>query len=138
MSLAPSALVANRYEIERLAGSGGMGAVYRARDSYSNEWVALKVLHAQNAAGQETERFAREAQLLSELRHPGIVSYVAHGQLPDGRPYLAMEWIDGEDLGARLRRSLLTVQESVELITQVASALAMAHRRRIVHRDLSH
>ena len=113
-----------------------MGSVYRARDTYTGSWVALKVLHSTSAAAKEMERFTREAQLLSELRHPGIVSYVAHGQTAEGHPFLAMEWLDGEDLGIRLRRAPLSISESVDLIKRVADALAVAHRHRVVHRDL--
>lgn len=83
-----------------------MGTVYRATDRYSGDTVALKLLHAGAGGPDEGERFAREAQLLSELRHPGIVSHVAHGQTPDGQRFLAMEWLEGEDLGARLLRGL--------------------------------
>src|SRR5262245_28893618 len=91
-------LFANRFEIERQAGSGGMGAVYRARDRATGAAVALKLMHPGAAGPDGGERFAREARILAEIEHPGIVSYVAHGQTPDGRRYLAMEWLDGEDL----------------------------------------
>src|SRR5262245_35907023 len=97
-------IVGNRFEIDCQAGSGGMGVVYRAHDQSSGDVVALKILHADRSAGGESERFAREAQLLSELRHPGIVSYVAHGQFSQGERFLAMEWLQGEDLAQRLAR----------------------------------
>src|SRR5678815_5699148 len=70
-----------------------------------------------------TARFAREIQLLSELTHPGIVRYVAHGTTSTGTMFLAMEWLDGEDLGPRLEREPLTIGESVTLVTRVAEAL---------------
>src|SRR5262245_28625879 len=103
--LRPGELFANRFEIDRAAGSGGMGTVYRARDHKSKEYVALKLVHSQGADAQssETERFDREAQLLSELRHPGIVAHVAHSQTSQGQRFLAMEWLDGEDLAQRLK-----------------------------------
>lgn len=129
-------LFANRFEIERTAGSGGMGTVYRARDRYSGEIVALKLLHSGTIRTDEDERFAREAQLLSELRHPGIVAHVAHGQTPDGQRFLAMEWLDGEDLAQRLARGPLPLRDCLRLLEQVAEALSLAHQRGVIHRDL--
>ena len=129
-------LIAQRFAISEVAGSGGMGTVYKAADLHTGKNAALKLLHSGNASIAEAERFLREAKLLSELRHPGIVSYVAHGLSDDGRPFLAMEWLEGEDLGKRLRRELLTVAESLTLIRLVLDALSAAHERGIVHRDL--
>jgi eukaryotic-like serine/threonine-protein kinase len=130
----PRDVVAERFEIERLVGSGGMGAVYRARDRKSGEAIALKLLHG---SGVEDEiRFAREGRVLSELQHPGIVRHVAHGVTRAGEPYLAMEWIEGEDLAQRLWRSSLRIDEIVILGRCVAEALATAHARGVVHRDI--
>ena len=80
-----------------------MGTVYRAIDTLTGRPVALKVMGG-SAGAQDALRFAREARLLAELRHPGIVAHVASGQSEDGRPYLAMDWLEGEDLARRLRR----------------------------------
>lgn len=80
-------LVGTRFEIDCQVGSGGMGAVYRARDTSSGNLVALKILHRDRSMGDDEERFAREAQLLSEFRHPCIVSHVAHGQLSQGHRF---------------------------------------------------
>jgi ATP/maltotriose-dependent transcriptional regulator MalT len=124
---------AGRFRIERLVGTGGMGAVYRALDTLSGEAVALKVLLDR---GAEAERFAREAEVLAGLRHPAIVRYAAHGTTDSGEPYLAMEWLEGEDLAARLRRGPLGVDETVALVTRVAEALAAVHAADLVHRDL--
>ena len=129
-------MFANRFEIDRLAGSGGMGSIYRARDHYSGDLVALKLLHLGSVSPQDEERFAREAQLLSELSHPGIVSYVAHGKTVDGSRFLAMEWLDGEDLGQRLLRGPMPFHDCSTLIKGIAEALAVAHECGIVHRDL--
>jgi hypothetical protein len=129
-------VVAQRFEIERRAGRGGMGDVYRARDRHTGAAVALKLTHGGAGGADADERFAREARLLSEIDHPGIVSYVAHGRMSDGRRYLAMEWLEGEDLAARLSRGPLLVDECVELARRVAEALDAAHRRGVVHRDL--
>jgi serine/threonine protein kinase len=90
LPLAAGSVIANRFEIDRPAGSGGMGTVYRAKDRYTRDFVALKLLHGGSEGVDEAQRFMREAQLLCELRHPGIVSHVAHGQTPSGQRYLAM------------------------------------------------
>src|SRR5262245_57769322 len=127
-------VVADRFEIERLVGSGGMGAVYRGFDRVSGDPVALKLLHG---SGVEDElRFARECKVLSELQHPGIVQHICHGLTREGEPYLAMEWIEGEDLAQRLWRSSLRVDEIVTLGRRVAEALGVAHARGVVHRDI--
>ena len=135
-ALSSGTLIDQRFVIEATAGSGGMGTVYRGRDNQRHETVAIKLLNANLRRGDETERFAREVQILSELCHPGIVSYVAHGVIGSGQPYLAMEWLQGEDLAQRLRRSPLSPQESLTLLRRLAEALDVAHQRNIVHRDL--
>ena len=130
---------ANRFEIDRFAGSGGMGTVYRARDRYTKDTVALKLLSIQpkkTGDSEESDRFAREAQILSELRHPGIVAYVAHGQTPDGQRFLAMEWLEGHDLAYRLARGPLPLRDALLLMRRAAEALTTAHLRGIIHRDL--
>jgi len=111
-----------------------MGTVYRATDGLTGDVVALKVLHRR--APKELERFEREARLLSQLRHPNIVRYVAHGTTTVGEPWLAMEWLEGEDLEAHLSREGLTVAESLIVCEGVASALAEAHARGVIHRDI--
>ena len=130
----PGDVVADRFELERKAGAGGMGTVFAARDRLTGARVALKVLHALDAT--DLERFAREAELLASLQHPGIVAYVAHGATPAGVPWLAMEWLDGEDLAARLARGTLSVGDAVACLASAAAALSAAHRRGVVHRDV--
>src|SRR5580698_2899374 len=107
-------LVADRFEIESLATSGGMGTVYRARDRLTGEIVALKVVQQRGVA--EVGRFLREGKALAELHHPAIVRYVAHGVTPQGDAYLAMEWLDGEDLGDLLARRIVSIRESVSIV----------------------
>ena len=137
LELPAGTLFANRFELDRVAGSGGMGTVYRARDRYTGDFVALKLLHKSASSAEEGDRFGREAQLLAQLRHPGIVCYVAHGQAGDGQRYLAMHWLAGEDLGQHLRRSgPLQLRDCMLLLTRIASALAVAHQQGIIHRDL--
>ncbi len=121
-------------EVEELVESGGMGSIYRGRVRASGELVAVKVM---TASGESAgARFEREAQMLAQLRHPGIVRYHRHGLTDDGIAYLAMEWLEGEDLRHRLTSSGLTPMASVRLIRRVAEALGYAHARGIVHRDL--
>ena len=127
-------LIAGRFAVERLAAQGGMGVVYRAKDTLTGDHVALKVLKENT---EEADRFQREAAVLAELRHPAIVRYVAHGIIGHGkRAYLAMEWLEGEDLSVRLARQGLDVKEGLLLAIRVAEALAVAHARGITHRDI--
>jgi hypothetical protein len=128
------ALLSDRFEIAQPIATGGMGEVFRALDRASGEAVAVKVISEER--GHRSARFAREVELLAELSHPGIVRYIAHGETPAGARFLVMEWLDGEDLKARLEREALTVSEAVTLATRVAEALGVAHARGIVHRDL--
>ncbi|AUX34505.1 MULTISPECIES: serine/threonine-protein kinase [Sorangium] len=127
-------VIEDRFEIEQLAVSGGMGDVYRARDRVSEQAVALKVL--QSASANDLRRFAREAEALVTLRLPGVVQYVAHGVTGAGQPYLAMEWLDGVTLEERLAGAPLTLAESVALAARVATTLGAIHRLGVVHRDL--
>jgi tetratricopeptide (TPR) repeat protein len=127
-------MVAERFEVRREAGAGGMSVIYQARDRLTGQLVALKVL--EDASSAPVQRFNREIKLLAELRHPGIVGYVGNGTMSNGRRWLAMEWLEGEDLRERLARTGLTLAESVEVVRRAAQALAVAHRRGVVHRDI--
>jgi eukaryotic-like serine/threonine-protein kinase len=129
-----SYIIADRFALLHVTGSSGIGEVSQARDLAQGKLVAVKVLRDSSATSRA--RFEREAKELSELRHPGIVKYVAHGEMPSGEPFLAMEWLSGEDLSERLRRGALSVSETVKLGTRVAAALSAAHARGVVHRDL--
>lgn len=127
--------VAGRWELTRVVGSGGMGTVFCAVDLSTGQDVALKLMHCND--GRHDERFLREAKLLADLHHPGIVSYLAHGQMKEGLLYLVMEWLDGEDLSRRLRRAeRMPVGQLLDLVIQVADALEFAHSRGIIHRDI--
>src|SRR5262245_2550156 len=110
-----------------------MGTIYRARDLETGRPVAVKVVATDHVS--EPERFLREAALLAELDHPSIVHYVAHGESAGCR-YLVMEWIEGETLAQRLQCDGATVAESVAIGIQVADALAVAHARGVLHRDV--
>jgi len=132
--LEPGTTLSGRFDIECLAKSGGMGAVYRARDRLTGERVAIKVANA--AEHGLLERLDREARVLADLRHPTIVRYVAHGETRNGDPFLAMEWLDGIDLADRLVAGPLTVDETLALGQRVAEGLASAHQLGLVHRDI--
>jgi len=127
-------VIAGRFVIQRVAGVGGMGRVYRARDNESGRVVALKVLHSIDEASRD--RFEREARILSALSHPAIVGYVAHGEDDRGRPFLAMDWLEGEPLSARLRKGALEIEEAMKLGMRVAEALSCAHEAGVLHRDV--
>ncbi|WP_438017101.1 protein kinase [Sorangium sp. So ce315] len=130
----PGVVLASRFVVDRQVAAGGMGTVYRAHDRLDDRPVALKVLQSREAF--DVERFEREAQILAELGHPGIVRYVAHGRTSAGDHYLAMEWLEGEDLAACLARRQLTLAESLGVLRRTADALAFAHSRGIIHRDV--
>ncbi|WP_438011534.1 protein kinase [Sorangium sp. So ce321] len=127
-------IVGDRFEIEGVAGAGGMGDVYRARDRWTGETVAVKVLRS--SGEMESGRFAREVRALSALQYPGIVRYIADGVTGTHEMYLVMEWLSGETLSRRLSRSELTLPESMALGARIAAALGVVHREGVVHRDL--
>jgi tetratricopeptide (TPR) repeat protein len=124
-------MIGDRFEILRLASSGGMGEVYEAQDQKTGQRAAIKIVNAMVAG-----RFGREVDILAALEHPQIVRYLAHGTLPSGALYLAMEWLPGEDLSSRVARGPLAVAETITLAQLVAGALGFAHARGVVHRDL--
>ncbi|MBX3229215.1 MAG: AAA family ATPase [Labilithrix sp.] len=123
-----------RFELGARVNGGGMGDVYRAVDRVTGDVVAVKRMRTVQA--EATQRFLRESRLLEAVSHPGIVRYVAHGIDDDGAAWLAMEWLDGEDLGERLARKALAPAESLEVAALVAEALGAAHRAGVVHRDV--
>ena len=124
-------LVGGRFRVERRVGSGAMGTVYRARDEQSQQLVALKILHATAVDGRA--RFGREVTALARLTHPGVVRYVAHG---DGPAFVAMEWLEGEDLAHHLTRGPMPIQEAIDLAARVADAIDHVHALGVVHRDI--
>lgn len=127
-------VVTDRFDVEHEIGHGGMGTVFRARDREDGRVVALKVLR--RGTSGDSLRFDREARVLADLTHPAIVRYVAHGLTARGDPYLAMEWLEGEDLATYLRRGQLSPYDTVRLGSRVAGALGAAHSQGVVHRDI--
>jgi serine/threonine protein kinase len=124
------------YEIVAPIGAGGMGEVYKARDTRLERTVAIKVLAAALAADPEfRERFEREAKSISALNHPNICTLHDVGN-QDGTEFLVMEFLDGETLAARLAKGALPLAEALKIAAEIAGALDKAHRQGIVHRDL--
>src|SRR5712691_4083572 len=124
------------YEIVAPLGAGGMGEVYRARDSRLDRSVAIKILPAHLSQNAEAkERFDREARAISSLSHPNICHLYDVGQ-QDGASYLVMEYLDGETLADRLRKGPLPIEQVLRYAIEIASALDAAHRAGIIHRDL--
>jgi eukaryotic-like serine/threonine-protein kinase len=127
-----------RFIIEREVGRGGVGIVFRAHDLLTLQPVALKIINAEAGVLPEEEaRLMREGELLARLHHPGIVKIVAFGVFEEtGLPFVAMEWLEGEDLAARHRRDPLGISEALELTMRVAQALEAAHDAGVIHRDI--
>jgi serine/threonine protein kinase/Tol biopolymer transport system component len=124
------------YEIVCAIGAGGMGEVYKARDTRLERTVALKVLLSAHAADVERKlRFEREARSISSLNHPHICALYDVGE-QDGVQFLVMEYLEGETLEQRLRKGPLPLDEALRCAVQMAEALDQAHRHGIVHRDL--
>ncbi|MFH0899841.1 MAG: protein kinase [Pseudomonadota bacterium] len=131
----PDSMV-DHFRVVRLVGRGGMGEVYLARDILLNRRIALKVIHQRylNSEGA-VARFMREAQLTASLCHPHIVTVYAVGTFA-GRPYLALEYLEGQNLRQRMDEERPGVRESLRIALAIAQALAEAHRHRVLHRDL--
>lgn len=125
-----------RYEIVSRLGAGGMGVVYKARDQQLGRFVALKFLPPEFSDETMRQRFLHEAQAASALDHPGICTIYEIGETDDGNPYLAMAFYEGETLRERLNRGEMAPTEAVSIGLQIADALAVAHSRGIIHRDI--
>ena len=124
------------YEITTQLGAGGMGEVYKARDTRLGRDVALKILPDDVSTTRERRaRFQQEARAVAALSHPNICAIYDVGS-SDGKDYLVLELVDGESMAARLAHSPLPLPEALKAAREIATALAAAHRRGIVHRDL--
>jgi len=131
-----SGLQIDHFKVLRLLGRGGMGEVYLARDTKLGRNVALKLIRADRLRSEgAVEGFLFEARATAKLSHPNIVTIHAVGE-HKGRPYVALEYLEGQDLGERLEQRSLSVQQAIRLALPIAEALTEAHRRGILHRDL--
>src|SRR5436190_1508884 len=130
-------LVAERYELVELVGTGGMSSVYKAHDRLLERNVALKVLHPHYGEdGEYVERFRREARAVAQLSHPNIVTVIDRGADGD-RQYIVFEYVDGENLKQLVSRTgPLQVRRAIELAIAIADGLAFAHDHGLVHRDV--
>ncbi|MEO7330407.1 MAG: protein kinase [Minicystis sp.] len=137
LNLSAGTLVAERFRLERILGQGGMGAVWLAHHVGLDIACAIKFIHAEAAASPEIRgRFEREARAAAQLRSPHVVQILDNG-VWEGAPYIAMEYLEGEDLAQRLRRlGRLDPRATVDFVSQVGRALAKAHAAGLVHRDL--
>src|ERR1700740_174498 len=124
------------YEILSAIGAGGMGEVYRARDTRLDSTIAIKVLPSHLAARPELrERFEREARTIASLNHPHICTLYDIGH-QDGIDFLVMEYLEGETLAERLKKGPLPLGQVLQYAIEIADALDKAHRKGITHRDL--
>jgi serine/threonine-protein kinase len=130
-------VLADRYELEELAGSGGMSTVFRARDRVLGRSVAVKILHQRyNDEDEYVNRFRREAQMAAGLQHHNIVTVFERGEF-EGRQYIVFEYVDGDNLKEVVdREGPLPVERVLTLGIQIATALAFAHQSGLVHRDV--
>src|SRR5215207_5648435 len=130
-------VIAGRYELQELVGTGGMSNVYRAHDRLLERTVALKLLHDRYSDDDEyVERFRREARAAARLSHPNIVTVIDRGE-QDGRQFIVFEHIAGENLKQLVRTSgPLPIRQAIDLALQVGRALSFAHEHGLVHRDV--
>src|SRR6188474_934409 len=128
--------LADRYRIERVLGEGGMATVYLAEDIKHHRKVAVKVMRPEMAATLGADRFLREVEIAAQLSHPHILPVYDSGQA-DGLLYYVMPYVEGESLQERMtRESQLPVEDALRIAKEVAEALAYAHERNIIHRDI--
>ena len=132
-----------QYDVESVLGQGAMGTVYLARDRRIGRKVALKTVHANHQQFPDAEaekefydRLQREAELCGSLNHPNLVTLYEAGYEKDRISYLATEFVDGESLGAKLKRERIPVAMVIRIAQDILRGLAYAHSRKIIHRDL--
>ena len=135
--LGAGAWVTPNVRLERPLGAGGMGSVWVAEHTTLKTRVVVKLMRPELARDPETlQRFSREAAAAANVKSPHVVSVLDHGVAPDGSPFITMELLEGEDLGARLKRGPIAPDEAAVIMAQTCKALARAHERGIVHRDV--
>jgi serine/threonine-protein kinase len=133
----PGTVLAGRYRIDVLLGSGSMGRVYRAEHVHMHKPLAVKILNSEHTKNAElVARFEREATAAANIEHPNVVAATDFGKLDDGTVYLALELVQGKNLRAEVASGPLEVRRALHIARQIAAGLAAAHARNIVHRDL--
>ena len=132
----PPGTVVGGYTLERVLGEGGMGVVYVARQDRPRRTVALKVIRPALTTPAMLRRFETEAEILGRLQHPGIAQIYEAG-IADGRPFLAMELVDGRTLVEHAEHAGLGTRERLELVARVCDAVQHAHQKGVIHRDLT-
>ncbi|HTR52723.1 MAG TPA: protein kinase, partial [Kofleriaceae bacterium] len=129
--------IGDQFVIDAVIGGGSFGAVYRARQLGLDRPVAIKVPTYEIAADPVmAKRFAREARSAARVRHPGVVSIYAVGELDDGRPYMAMELVEGQPLDKIVANGPIPAVRALRIVRDVASALGETHAAGVIHRDL--
>ncbi len=126
------------YELQKPLGSGGMGAVYLARraDKSFDKQVAIKIIHRGMESDRILQRFRRERQIVASLDHPNIARLLDGGATPDGRPYIVMEYVDGQPIDTWCDQKRLSIDQRLRLFLQVCDAVQYAHQNLIIHRDI--
>ncbi|ESY90699.1 serine/threonine-protein kinase [Mesorhizobium sp. LNHC209A00] len=135
----PGVRLNDTYQLDELIASGGMGDVYRGHNIETGEPVAIKTVRPELVGDDKVfELFKKEGMILGRLNHPTIVRYYSFSRDPNiGRPYLVMEFVEGESLADRMRAGPLTLEETRQLFGPVAAGLALVHKAGVIHRDLS-
>lgn len=131
-------LLNNRYLIEKELGRGGIGVVYLGRDQQLlSRPVVIKVLLEESAKNQWfKKKFQQEMEALSRINHPGVIGVLDAGQMPDGKPYLVMQFVEGTDLRSAMTAEGMSFQRAANILRQIGQALNMAHEKGVYHRDL--
>lgn len=134
----PGELIEEKYELIKKIGTGGMAEVWLATHKIINKKVAVKFLIYKFIEQEEIyKRFIREAQACATLKHPNIIDIYDFGITKDGRPFIVMDYLEGNSLAALInQKQILTINETLEYVIQIAAGLALAHKKGIIHRDL--
>ncbi|MEZ4455439.1 MAG: serine/threonine-protein kinase [Gemmatimonadales bacterium] len=139
LSVVPPGLVEQKfgpYRLERVLGEGGMGVVYLARRADLDSVAALKILRDASLSPSRRDRFAAEQRTLAQLSHPTIAQFYDADTLPDGTPWLAMEYVEGVPITEYCRNRNTTLRGRLTLLRTVAEAVQYAHRQAVIHRDI--
>ncbi len=135
--LLPPAAIWDRYQFLDVVGKGGMGVIYKARNLLVDHIVAIKMLHANSVSDKSLQRFQHEGKALSRLNHPNIVTLHDFGITEQNRPYMIMDYLEGETLDSALRKeTAFSEAKALDIFTQIADGMAYAHAEGVLHRDL--